>query len=200
MMLLHNIPIIHNSIFLYQLDIKKDYSKIFEKEKVKEANNGFLTYSSTENNILNKFKDLKQECEKSVNSLISDTLCFEDNNFKIFNSWITKTEPKGYSESHTHSNSWISGIYYPKFSENFKIRFYNDLLSPFYTKVKTYNIYNSKHWDITPMSNCLVLFFSNMRHNILPNNSEENRYSLAFNVLPNVSFGVEDSFLKLNIK
>ena len=50
------------------------------------------------------------------------------------------------------------------------------------------------------MSNCLVLFFSNMRHNILPNNSKEGRYSLAFNVLPNGSFGTEDSFLKLNIK
>jgi uncharacterized protein (TIGR02466 family) len=200
MMLLHNIPIIHNSIFLYQLDIRKNYNKIFEKQKIKQEANGFLTYSSTEYNILNEFKDLKKECEKSVGSLITDKLSFKDNNFKIFNSWITKTKPKGYSEPHTHSNSWISGVYYPKFSEDFKIRFYNDFLNPFHTKVKTYNIYNSKYWDVTPMSNCLVLFFSNMRHNILPNNSKEDRYSLAFNVLPNGSFGTEDSFLKLNIK
>jgi len=93
-MLLHNIPIIHNSIFLYQLDIRKNYNKIFEKQKIKQEANGFLTYSSTEYNILNEFKDLKKECEKSVGSLITDKLSFKDNNFKIFNSWITKQNLK----------------------------------------------------------------------------------------------------------
>jgi hypothetical protein len=34
-------------------------------------------------------------------------------NYRITNSWLTKVNPGGYASAHYHSNSWLSGVYYP---------------------------------------------------------------------------------------
>jgi hypothetical protein len=56
-----------------------------------------------------------------------------------------------------------------------------------------YGIYNSKSFTIVPEQNELILFFSNLRHEIITNSSNKDRYSLAFNCLPSGSFGEGDS-------
>ena len=114
-------------------------------------------------------------------------------NYKIFSSWLTKTEPKAFSESHSHTNSWLSGVYYPKGNPSFKIKFYNDNKSQFFTPPTKYNIYNSNEWTISPQNDYLIIFFSQLRHKIILNNSDENRYSLAFNLIPKGKFGEGDS-------
>jgi uncharacterized protein (TIGR02466 family) len=119
-------------------------------------------------------------------------------NFNIFNSWFTKTKTNGFSDSHIHSNSWFSGVYYPEYNKDFNIKFYNDNVFTFKDTVNNCGIYNSRDWVINPQKNQLILFFSNLRHEICKNTSEEDRYSLAFNVLPNGNFGAGDS--KVNFK
>jgi hypothetical protein len=52
--------------------------------------------------------------------------------------------------------------------------------------------------DIVNENNVLILFPSDLEHSIEKNLSEENRYSLAFNILPLGEIGSEDS--KINFK
>ena len=66
-------------------------------------------------------------------------------------------------------------------------------MTQFSTPSTESNIHNSREWIITPTDNFLILFFSQLRHKIMPNYSTEDRFSLAFNILPEGEFGTGDS-------
>ena len=194
------IPICSNTLFVYKLDIKEDLTLKFKKEKIiKSTHNQTSTGAdgaslmSEDLNILRKYKNLNQEINKAVDVTLKEILKLENINYRITGSWLTKAKPKGFSNSHFHRNSWLSGVYYPKGDPGFKITFYHDHTSTFYTPPTEFNIYNSTEWTITPKDNFLILFFSQLRHKIMPNQAAEDRFSLAFNILPKGEFGANDS-------
>ena len=112
---------------------------------------------------------------------------------KLTSSWGTKTQPEGFSSRHYHANSWISGVYYPHSSPSYSIRFHNPRNFPFNTSPTSFNIYNSLTWTVPSATNRLLLFDSMLEHAILKNTSSQDRYSIAFNLLPAGPFGRGDS-------
>jgi uncharacterized protein (TIGR02466 family) len=190
---LSNIPICTNTLFLYKLDIKEDLTLKFSKEKFKSTPAATSSLCTEDLNILKKYKELNKEIDKAIDATLTDILMLKNVSYRIFNSRLTKTKPKGFGDPHTHSNSWLSGIYYPKGDPGFSVKFYYDNKAAFFTPPTQYNIFNSTEWDITPSDNFLILFFSQLRHTIMPNQSEKDRFSLAFNLLPKGMFGEEDS-------
>jgi len=193
-----NIPICSNTLFIYKLDIKKDLTLQFKKEKFGSVNKPFDSSASIgeDLNVLRKYKELNKEIKKAVDKTLKEVLMLENINYRIFSSWLTKTKPKLFSDQHKHSNSWLSGVYYPKGNPGFGIKFYHDNLSQFFTPPKKYNIYNSHEWTVIPKDNYLILFFSQLRHQIMPNLSSEDRYSLAFNIIPKGKFGAGGATIK----
>ena len=188
---LSTIPICSNTLFIYKLDIKDDLTLKFKKEKFKSA--GRASLISEDLNVLKKYKNLSKEIKKAVDVTLKEILMLKNINYRIFSSWLTKVEPKTSSNSHNHANSWLSGVYYPKGEPGFSIRFFYDNTHPFYTPPTKYNIYNSTTWTIAPEDNHLILFFSQLRHKVMPNQSTKDRFSLAFNILPKGQFGKIDS-------
>jgi len=188
---LQNIPICANTLFIYKLDIKEDLILKFTEEKFKSTEGQSLI--SEDLNILKKYKKLNKEINKTIDATLKEILMLKNINYRIFSSWLTKTKPKGFSHSHSHSNSWLSGIYYPKGDPGFSIRFSYDNMTRFFTPATKYNIFNSREWIIVPEDNLLVLFFSQLRHKIMPNESKKDRFSLSFNLLPRGEFGRDDS-------
>ena len=188
---LSTVPICSNALFIYKLDIKEDLTLKFKKEKFKLAEGSALI--SQDLNVLKKYKNLNKEINKAVDATLKDILMLKNINYRIFSSWLTKVGPKTSSYSHNHANSWLSGIYYPKGDPGFSVRFFYDDTRPFYTPPTEYNIYNSKAWTIFPEDNHLILFFSQLRHKVMPNQSTKDRFSLAFNILPKGQFGEIDS-------
>ena len=189
------IPICSNALFIYKLNIKNDLTLRFKKEKFKplESATALITKDL---NILKKYNHLNKEIKKAVDQTLKEVLMFENIDYRIFSSWITKTSPQSFSAQHSHSNSWLSGVYYPKFNPSFGIKFYHDSISQFFTQPKKYNIYNSSDWTVIPEENYLILFFSQLRHQIMPNLSSEDRYSLAFNIIPKGKFGAGGATIK----
>ena len=191
---LETIPICANTLFIYKLDIKDDLTLKFTEEKFKSTGfTGTTSLISEDLNVLKKYKELHKEINKAINTTLKDTLMLKNINYRIFSSWLTKAEPKTFSESHTHSNSWLSGIYYPIGDPGFNIKFFSDNKTRFHTPAEKYNIYNSNQHIIFPQDNTLILFFSQLRHKIMPNQSTKDRFSLAFNLLPKGEFGEMDS-------
>ena len=188
---LHNIPICANTLFFYSLDIKDDLTLKFTEEKFKSTPSPSLISKNL--NILKKYKELNKEINKAIDAMLKEKLMLKNINYKIFSSWLTKTTPQGFSDSHYHGNSWLSGIYYPKADPGFSIKFFNDHTTQFSTVPTEYNIFNSKDWVITPGDNFLILFFSQLRHKIMPNRSQKDRFSLSFNLLPKGEIGESDS-------
>lgn len=195
MKFLSDLPIVNNGIFIYDLDIKKDYSKYYKS--LEYRNTDASSEMSIKRDVLNKVPEIKKEIKSACNHFINEILSMECD-YHIYNSWATLTKPSCVSVAHSHTNSWISGVYYPEHNKDFNIIFYNDFHYFYMTKIKKYGIYNSRFFTINPQKNQLLLFFSNLRHQIGKNNSNVDRYSLAFNILPKGDFGVEDS--RINFK
>ena len=196
---IETVPICSSALFIYKLNIKNDLTLKFKKEKFSPAKGKIAptgSLVSEDFNVLSKHKELNKEIKKAVDQTLKEVLMFENIDYRIFSSWITKTSPHSFSAQHSHSNSWLSGVYYPKFNPSFGIKFYHDSISQFFTQPKKYNIYNSSDWTVIPEENYLILFFSQLRHQIMPNLSSEDRYSLAFNIMPKGNFGLVDSTVK----
>ena len=109
------VPICSKPLFIYKLDIKEDLTLKFNEEKFRPMEQEGTTALLGENlNILKKYKGLKKEINKAVDATLKEILMLKNINYKIFSSWLTKTRPGDCWNSHTHDNSWLTGVDYPK--------------------------------------------------------------------------------------
>jgi len=163
----------------------------FSETEATEKNQS-LSFASDNLNIIDNIPNLKKEIEKNIKLYLFDILKL-NMDYKFLNSWATKTLPNGFSQKHVHSNTFLSGVFYPKGSEHFKISFYKN--NEFWDiNVKEINNLNAKESTIAiGDDNVLLLFPSNLYHAIQKNTSNKTRYSIAFNVNPSGSIGNGDT-------
>ena len=164
------------------------------------TNAGFNSNASINQNLLENdlFKKLKLNILSCAKKYLKNMgHIFEDLQFS--NSWATKTEPKGFSQFHCHKNSYISGTYYMEKSsmlslENFYIKqwFFSPLIKFDEKNNNTFKCINFK-----PEAKSIILFPSFLDHRVMPNKSNKNRYSIAFNIIPKGEFGDETMKLYL---
>ena len=138
-----------------------------------------LIFSPLKEQILIQSRLYAQECG----------IVFED--LQICNSWGYQiglnNNPNNF---HSHANSFISGVYY--LTTGADIEFQRDnfpnsshfKFDPFSSK-KVDNFFHR----ITPQKNLLILFPSKLDHKVTQNFIEE-RYCIAFNIIPKGNFGV----------
>ena len=55
------------------------------------------------------------------------------------------------------------------------------------------SIYSAKEITFDTSDNLLIIFPSYLRHRVMPNNSKETRYSLAFNIFPKGKISNDDT-------
>ncbi len=198
---------------LYKTTLNYDLQKILkyvegiEFEWLEEVKNG---YRSKDVYILESFIlfDLKKEIQSNINFFVYDILGVNKNIiFEVTNSWIMKHEKGNCAQDHYHDNCLISGIYYfqindksgeivfKKNSEHLNV-FPSILNIPF----ETTNNYNVKDFQLTPNNNDLILFPSHLIHSVGVNESDENRYCLAFNCFIKGTLGTDAGFNKLELK
>jgi len=184
------LPLFSDVISHINLNIdNKDILEKLKKEKFKKRHKmGYVneftkSYSGTDLNILKKFNKLEEELKKVIKLFINNVLR-QNTGFKINTSWATKVSPKGYSTPHKHINSWLSAVYYPVGDPGFKIRFSSHKTPTYADHVIEYNIFNSSVYDVVAENNMLVIFPSQLTHEILLNESKKDRYSIAFNIVP----------------
>lgn len=121
---------------------------------------------------------------------------YED--LQIHNSWGVYTRPNSESSLHTHSNSYISGVYYLTQGSNITFKKPYDLssivpkINQDLTNPRTLNTYS-----IPPQPGLLVLFPSTLQHKVEKSIGDEDRYSISFNIYPKGEFGVDTGKLFL---
>jgi uncharacterized protein (TIGR02466 family) len=187
---LSKLEVDHNKVLKYLENIEFEMTSASIK---KEAE----TYSSKTNNILNDISYLKDDIYNNVKNYLNNIMKLKMD-FQFTTSWATKTLPDGYSQEHTHGNSFLSGVYYPIGNKNFNIKFYKEKS---FWSVQTLedNDLNADWYNINITENSvLILFPSNLRHSIEKNLSDKMRYSIAFNTLPLGEIGAGDG--KINFK
>ena len=151
--------------------------------------------------ILDQFQDEKIALLRAFHEVNTEKLKYLNTEFKISTSWISKTPPGGFSNFHTHANSFMSGIlYFDEYDDNsgpLELASFNFPENSFQLVPTEFNEYNSQEYTIYPSKNLLILFPSYLYHRIGTNNSSETRYSLAFNIVPSGTIGMHDSTLKM---
>lgn len=144
---------------------------------------------SEDSYVLNQpqFSNFKKQLTYHSNAYFENILCYTPSNLQMTQSWINVKGPNQHHWPHKHPNSIVSGTYYWQddivplvFTDdresNFHIEHDQEKLQEFEIAQKMMNCYVQK--------NTLVLFESNLMHGVGPNNTDKDRYSLAFNMFP----------------
>lgn len=145
------------------------------------------------------FKEVKEEVKEATFRYAKDTHGHKIDNVGITGSWANITENQGEIEAHTHSNSYISGVFY--LTNGSTINFYNPKPTIELFMVRPgveFNPENRYTWStntITPEPNLMLIFPSMMPHSVTP--SLERRCSIAYNTMPTGTFGDETTLLSI---
>ena len=152
-------------------------------------------YLSKNRKVLNDLPELKRIFTEKVNYHIKEI--YEWNvDFQFTKSWVTKAYLNGFSQDHFHANNLLSGTYYPFGHEGFSIMFKSPL--PQNWDIGNINaprssMYSAKEITFQTDDNLLLIFPSYLQHKVMPNNSKDIRYSLAFNVFPKGKISKDDT-------
>jgi len=147
---------------------------------------------------------LKLELLKYVNDMANNVLGFAGE-FAITQSWISTKQPYQSHQLHTHPNSIISGVfYYDNPEETSAITFVKPNTTTLVYSLKPIrndenNIFTADEMHIKVKNNMLVLFPSYLQHTVSMNESQVNRYSLAFNAMPRYQLGMMNDLTELKM-
>jgi len=191
----------------FEIDI---IQKIVKKEKFQDLNNvkdeyirgDNLCETSSSYYILehDAFLFLKDKLLKYINEFFKKTLHYDKNKFVITTSWISKTSPNKESHWHNHNNCYYSGVYYVDVHKNCGDILFNTFTPDFFAlEASKTNQYNSRMFSIPVENDRIILFPSQIYHKISKNNSNKDRYCIAFNIMPVGKIGTNDSCLIYNL-
>jgi len=119
------------------------------------------------------------------------SLKFYNLDFKLANMWININKCGDYNTSHCHPNSIISGVLWIKCPQNCGSLVFSSpnqfsehkLFESIDNNIKDNINYYDSFMFRNPREGTLVLFPSHLYHEVEPNQSNENRISIAFNLI-----------------
>lgn len=142
----------------------------------------FLNYSSAKNlHEHAELADLIDFFQNSINSYMNK-MGYIYNSVSITQCWANKNIKGSGHHLHSHSNSFISGVFYLT-DDGGDIIFQNNTYRMLSPAVQKLNAYNSQDYYIPPLAGRLVIFPSHIAHAVQPNREEIIRYSISFNTM-----------------
>lgn len=146
-----------------------------------------------------KYKKLSDEILNFVGYVCEDVLSYENVNPEISLMWGTATPKGGSVHRHYHPNSILSGVYYPQNIEYTEIRFFSPHRPTILPKIRYMNVYSSVTMQYKPQQGDIVLFPSDLDHDVPINTSDEVRYSVAFNIFFRGEMGHEETLSNVTL-
>ena len=155
--------------------------------------------------ILDNISDLRREIENHCENFVRKYLTVKDNaNFYLQNSWCNIHEPNEHSQIHYHGSSLLSGVYYPILPDNSgHIAFHKNGIytNIFHQSIRfeydEHNNLTAEKYVLNLKEGTIVIFPSHLEHSVEKNNSNEKRYSIAFNFYVRGKFGREEYELEI---
>jgi|TARA_R100001230_G_C5649439_1_gene154748 uncharacterized protein (TIGR02466 family) len=167
---------------------KKEINFIMkQKQRPNDGNSTSVNTSLLENKTLEK---LKTFISNSFNNYAENVLRIKkDVSLDITQSWANFTKKGEFHHRHSHSNSYLSGVFYVKADDKLdKIMFFKDGYDQIKLEPKDFNIHNSESWFFNVKSNQFAVFPSSLTH-MVPATETEERVSISCNTFPKGMFG-----------
>ena len=182
---------------------KEEFEIITKYKKKTYENAGNIT--SLDNYALeNKsLKNLKKDLNKKVINYFNEVVCTSNSIIPyITQSWINYTETNQFHHKHSHSNSYISGVFYIDAQKEVdSITFYkakiDDTVELGITK---YNPFNSTSCSFPVETGNIFLFQSSLIHGVDKKKGTNTRISLSFNVFFKGTIGNKKLLTELVLK
>lgn len=140
---------------------------------------------------------------ETKNDLYKDSLF----DIKVSDAWYNKASYTEKHHIHAHPNSVLSGIFYlTTHTKKAKTKFY--FPNPFYHMDFSKIIYSGEEFitsekfiitEVQPVAGKLIIFPSNIQHDVETNITRDDRYSIAFNSFFSGIIGKKNSATKLHI-
>lgn len=187
---------------------------VVEGVNVSKEHYDFLTSTDLHRNIANDISkdtyllerpemcELKRIIEECLAQYVENTFKpVSYTTFKMTQSWINVAQKGEAHHRHAHPNSLISGCLYLSADRDIdKIIFYRDNPPAIHIMQREMTVYNSDIWHIMVGAGDLIFFPSCLPHSVPPNERDEKRISLAFNVFADGILGGENSSTELKIR
>lgn len=120
---------------------------------------------------------------------------------RVTQSWVNYTKKDQYHHRHSHSNSFISGVFYINANKSTdSIHFYKDDYRLIDIPSTEYGVINSKIWVVPVETGDLILFPSDLAHSVETLNTDTVRASLSFNTFPVGYLGNDLSLTGLHLR
>lgn len=172
---------------LFNLD--REFTKqelAFVKSLQTRPNMGNIT--SVENYVLQnkQLKNIKKFIDDSLEQYFQSVFQPQETvKLCITQSWINFTNKGQWHHKHAHPNSFVSGVFYFNANEKSdKIYFNREEYQRIKLTPKVWNAYNSESWWLEANTGRLIIFPSELSHNVAPVEEEETRISMSFNTFP----------------
>jgi uncharacterized protein (TIGR02466 family) len=139
---------------------------------------------SRDTEILNRqeLKGVRNFIQKELDEYLQRVYSpMNDVKLRITQSWCNYIDKDQCHPRHTHSNSIVSGVFYPKVSDGDKIYFATSKYEQIFVAPKESHLYNSTMWYFDVKIGQLILFPSSLPHMVGYVTSDDTRISLAFN-------------------
>ena len=176
---------------------------MYKRQKLlsEEHNDLNITPFGRNKRLLEQYPRIRDILLDKFKYIARTELGYKERDYLITTSWLTLNPPGGSAQLHCHRNSFWSAVYY--YHDNYdddsgEISFENPLEDKwdfFFDQpdIETSNEFNAGSWRFKPQKKKLILFPSYLRHSVCLNESNDIRYSLAFNIVPLGVWGNVDS-------
>ena len=181
---------------------KKELETVDKYKKKAYKNHGNLISLDTyvlENKAL---KNLKADLNKKIIEYFNEIVCTSNSIIPyITQSWINYTETNQFHHSHSHLNSYVSGVFYINADKKTdQITFYKSDHNTLKLEVARYNIFNSTTLRYPVETGNVVLFPSSLGHGVERKKGTNTRISLSFNTFFKGTIGSSKRLTKLTIQ
>ena len=163
--------------------------KLLKRDIVRDPNRDFFLTKSHELHTLDEYNFVSKPILEQVKTIFDDIYEYIDVEPYITLMWGTSCDYGQKIHSHTHPNSFMSGVYYPQAAQA-PIRFHTTPRS-IVPDFKHPNICNTVNHILNPMENTMLLFPSTLQHETATNFQDEPRYSVSFNIFLKGTIGGE---------
>lgn len=191
---------------IYRTQLIRDFTKsenTFIKKIQSNTDNNKGNIISKDKYVLDRpqFKKLKKELLAHLKEYYRVVCCFEDVEPYLTQSWLNFTTENQYHHEHEHPNSIVSGVLYLNADlNNDKIKFYKKEYKRIRPEISEWNWFNSESWWFSVESKDLIIFPSELTHNVEVKKGNNLRISLAFNSFIKGSLGTEFKVNRLYLK
>ena len=177
----------------YPFDFSKEFEWIKNLKMRNEENIKGVAYNdqSQDTFVLEKqeLATIRQFIEVKLNEYVVNIMGAK-NKMVLTQSWVNKSKKGEFHQEHSHPNSIISGVWYPKINEKLPpIEFIKSDKTGVNLSFDDYNMFTNERFMIPLKNGELILFPSNLSHCVSPNQCDEERISLSFNTWSTNSLG-----------